>query len=83
MTDPDGTHVDKEAATVQFAPTVVKSFEGITAPVKIVGASDDHDAVRRAESAARERFGDELSARAGRSRTTWTSPIPTPTRAEP
>jgi Cof subfamily protein (haloacid dehalogenase superfamily) len=61
--DPGGSHVQHEAQTVQFAPTVVESFEGIEDDVvKIVGVSDDHDAVQRASEAARERFGDEVSA---------------------
>jgi Cof subfamily protein (haloacid dehalogenase superfamily) len=61
--DPDGAHVDREAATVQFAPTVVADFDGLTEGVaKIVGVSDDHDAVAAAAAAARERFGDHVSA---------------------
>ena len=52
--DLDGPHVAREAFTVQFEPTVVQSFDGITEGVaKIVGVSDDHDlvAVRRERSA--------------------------------
>jgi Cof subfamily protein (haloacid dehalogenase superfamily) len=61
--DPDGSHVDREARTVQFGPAVVESFEGIEGDVvKIVGVSDDHDLVQRASQAARERFGEEVSA---------------------
>jgi Cof subfamily protein (haloacid dehalogenase superfamily) len=58
-----GPHVDHESSTVQFAPTLIESFEGIVEDVvKIVGVSDDHDAVARASDAAREQFGDHVSA---------------------
>ena len=61
--DPDGPHVAREQQTVQFPPTVVESFAGIDGGVaKIVGISDDYDAVARASAAARERFGDHVSA---------------------
>jgi Cof subfamily protein (haloacid dehalogenase superfamily) len=61
--DPDGAHVAREAATVQFAPTVVDSFAGLDGGVaKIVGVSDDHAAVERASQAASERFGEHVSA---------------------
>jgi Cof subfamily protein (haloacid dehalogenase superfamily) len=60
---PDGPHVDREAWTVRFAPTVVDSFDGIVdGVVKICGVSDDHDLVARVEAEARERFGDHVSA---------------------
>jgi Cof subfamily protein (haloacid dehalogenase superfamily) len=61
--DPRGTHVDHESQTVGFAPSVLESFAGIGAGVvKIVGTSDDFDAVERASRAAQERFGSEVSA---------------------
>ncbi|HUN79774.1 MAG TPA: Cof-type HAD-IIB family hydrolase [Solirubrobacteraceae bacterium] len=61
--DARGPHVDREAATVQFSPTVADSFAGIREDVaKLVGVSDDHDAVQRASVAADERFGDTVSA---------------------
>jgi Cof subfamily protein (haloacid dehalogenase superfamily) len=61
--DPDGPHVDREAATVQFAPTVRADYDGLSEDVaKIVGVSDDHDAVAQAVTAAQERFGDHVSA---------------------
>jgi Cof subfamily protein (haloacid dehalogenase superfamily) len=61
--DLDGAHVEREAATVQFRPTVVPSFDGIAeGVVKILGVGDDHDAVAAASAAARERFGDHVSA---------------------
>ncbi len=61
--DVDGPHVDREAATVQFAPTLRADYEGLVEGIaKIVGVSDDHDAVARAATAAQERFGDHVSA---------------------
>jgi Cof subfamily protein (haloacid dehalogenase superfamily) len=61
--DPRGPHVDREAWTVKFAPTITASFEQLTDDVaKIVGVSDDHDAVARASAAAHDRFGDHVSA---------------------
>ncbi len=61
--DPRGPHVEREAATVQFAPTPRASYDGLGGGVaKIVGVSDDHDAVARAAAAAHDRFGDTVSA---------------------
>ena len=61
--DPDGPHVAREAHTVQFAPKVVESFDGATTGVaKIVGVSDDHDAVAAAGAAAHDEFGEHVSA---------------------
>jgi Cof subfamily protein (haloacid dehalogenase superfamily) len=58
-----GPRVEHETHTVQFAPTLVESFDGLSEGVaKIVGVSDDHDAVARAAAAAAERFGGRLSA---------------------
>ncbi len=60
--DPDGPHVDREATTVRFDPTVVESYDGMKDVAKLVGVSDDHDSVARASNAARDRFGDHVSA---------------------
>jgi Cof subfamily protein (haloacid dehalogenase superfamily) len=61
--DPHGPHVDRETWTVKFAPTITASFDQLTDDVaKIVGVSDDHDAVARASAAAHDRFGDHISA---------------------
>jgi len=61
--DPRGPHVDQEARTVRFAPTVVDGYDGIRDDVaKIVGVSDDHDLVESVGGDAQERFGDEVSA---------------------
>jgi Cof subfamily protein (haloacid dehalogenase superfamily) len=63
LRDPHAAHVAKEADTVRFAPTVVADFAGITDSIaKIVGISDDLDAVARAETDARKRFGEHVSA---------------------
>jgi Cof subfamily protein (haloacid dehalogenase superfamily) len=61
--DAHAAHVAKEADTVRFAPTVVKSFDGLTDSIaKIVGVSDDLESVAKAEADARKRFGDRVSA---------------------
>ena len=61
--DTRAPHVDKEAATVRFAPVHVESFDGMTEGiVKIVGVSDDHKRVATAETAARSELGDRISA---------------------
>jgi Cof subfamily protein (haloacid dehalogenase superfamily) len=60
--DPKAPHVDREARTVRFEPTVVESFDGVKDVAKIVGVSDDHDLVAAATDAARKRFGDHVSA---------------------
>ena len=63
--DRKGPHVDREAWTVKFEPKVMTSMEGLTGDVaKIVGVSDDHDAVSRASAAAHERFGSHVTAAA-------------------
>jgi Cof subfamily protein (haloacid dehalogenase superfamily) len=60
--DPSRPHVDREAWTVRFDPTVVESYAGMRDVAKIVGVSDDLDAVAAAADAAREEFGDHVSA---------------------
>jgi Cof subfamily protein (haloacid dehalogenase superfamily) len=63
--DLKGPHVDREAWTVKFQPTVVSSFEGLSNDVaKIVGVSDDHDAVSNATAAAHDQFGHHVTAAA-------------------
>jgi hypothetical protein len=55
-------HVDREARTVAFAPTVAENYDKLTDGVaKLVGVSDDSRAIAAATSAAHERFGDHLS----------------------
>ena len=61
--DPGGPHVDRESRTVKFQPKVMTSIEDLTSNVaKIVGVSDDHDAVSKASEAAHDRFGDHVTA---------------------
>ncbi len=63
LRDEHAAHVEKEADTVRFAPSVVESFDGITQGIaKIVGVSDDLERVAKAEADTRERFGDHVSA---------------------
>ena len=59
--DRHGPHVDREEWTVKFPPTVVPDFKGLTNDVaKLVGVSDDLDAVQRCEAAVREQFGENI-----------------------
>ena len=61
--DPDGSHVAREASTVRFKPKVMASLDGLTSDVaKLVGVSDDLNAVARATSAAHDPFGDHVTA---------------------
>jgi Cof subfamily protein (haloacid dehalogenase superfamily) len=61
--DPKGAHVARETATVKFEPKVMASLDGLTSDVtKLVGVSDDLDAVARASTAAHDRFGDHVAA---------------------
>jgi len=61
--DAKGPHVDREAWTVKFEPKVMNDLDGLTDQVaKIVGVSDDHDAVTNASIAAHEQFGDHVTA---------------------
>jgi Cof subfamily protein (haloacid dehalogenase superfamily) len=63
--DPAGPHVAREAWTVKFQPKVLSHIGGMADNVaKIVGVSDDHDAVSSAWSAALDRFGDHVTAAA-------------------
>ena len=61
--DPKGAHVARETATVRFEPKVMGGFDGLTSDVaKLVGVSDDLDAVARASAAAHDKFGDQVAA---------------------
>jgi Cof subfamily protein (haloacid dehalogenase superfamily) len=52
-----GAHVDREEWTVKFPPTVVPDFNGLTSDVaKLVGVSDDLEAVCKCEAVIREQF---------------------------
>jgi len=61
--DLNGPHVAREAWTVKFEPTLMDGIDGLTHDVaKMVGVSDDHDAVTRAATATHDRFGDHVTA---------------------
>jgi Cof subfamily protein (haloacid dehalogenase superfamily) len=60
----DGPHVDREAWTVKFQPKIMKDgVNGLTGSVaKLVGVSDDHDAVDKATTAVHDKFGEHVTA---------------------
>ncbi len=61
-----GAHVDREEWTVKFPPTVVDSYEGKTDDVaKIVGVSDDLDAVAKCEKAVQDAFKNGVGTKKG------------------
>lgn len=63
--DPEGPHVAREAWTVQFEPKPLGQLEDhATSATKLVGVSDDHEAVAAATRAVHDRFGDHLTAAA-------------------
>ncbi len=58
-----GPHVDREEWTVKFPPTVVSTYEGLLdRVVKIVGVSDDHQAIARCGTEVQQRVGHLVSA---------------------
>ena len=61
--DPAAPHVEREAWTVKFSPTVVDDFaDALRRAAKIVGVSDDHELVRRCESDLTDALGTSASA---------------------
>jgi Cof subfamily protein (haloacid dehalogenase superfamily) len=61
--DVNAPHVAREQWTVKFAPVVVPGFEGLLENVaKVVGVSDDLEAVQRCEKDTQEACGDQASA---------------------
>jgi Cof subfamily protein (haloacid dehalogenase superfamily) len=59
--DPHAPHVDREQWTVKFAPTVVHDFTGLMDNVaKIVGVSDDLQAVAKCEEAVQKQFSGQI-----------------------
>lgn len=58
-------HVDREEWTVKFPPTVVSSFNDLfDNVVKIVGVSDDLDAVAKCETAVQQAFSQQVHCQA-------------------
>src|SRR5277367_391624 len=63
ITKANAPHVDREAWTVKFQPTVVADFtDDLGDAAKIVGVSDDLDKVRRCETDAQAAFGERATA---------------------
>jgi Cof subfamily protein (haloacid dehalogenase superfamily) len=63
VTSRHGPHVAREEWTVGFPPTVVSTYEGsLNRVVKIVGVSDDDQAIARCVTEVQERFGQLVSA---------------------
>jgi Cof subfamily protein (haloacid dehalogenase superfamily) len=61
--DVKAPHVDREEWTVKFAPVVTKDLESLVDRVaKVVGVSDDLDAVQRCEKDVQEACGATVSA---------------------
>jgi Cof subfamily protein (haloacid dehalogenase superfamily) len=61
--DTKGPHVDREAWTVGFKPEVTSDYSAyIGQTAKIVGVSDDHDAVAACEKVVQEELGHQVSA---------------------
>lgn len=61
--DPNAAHVAREQWTVEFPPTVVKTFAGLLGRgVKIVGVSDDLDRVAKCERDVQQAGGTHISA---------------------
>src|ERR1700678_4478189 len=61
--DPKAPHVAREAWTVKFDPTVTDDLASVShGAAKVVGVSDDFDAVQKGVDAVRERLGDHVSA---------------------
>jgi Cof subfamily protein (haloacid dehalogenase superfamily) len=63
ITKPDAPHVEREAWTVRFRPTVVTDFtDKLTDVAKIVGISDDLAKVQQCEADAHVAFGQRATA---------------------
>ena len=61
--DSNAPHVAREQWTVKFPPTVVSEFSShLESVAKIVGVSDDLDAVARCETDVQKSYGDRVSA---------------------
>jgi Cof subfamily protein (haloacid dehalogenase superfamily) len=63
VTTRHGRHVDQEEWTVKFPPTVVPTYDGLLdRVVKIVGVSDDDEAMARCVTEMQQQFGQRVSA---------------------
>ena len=63
VVDPNAPHVEREAWTVKFDAKVMEGLAGLTEGVaKLVGVSDDHDAMAAATTAVSDQFGDQVTA---------------------
>ena len=63
VTSAHGAHVDREQWTVKFPPVVVPTYDGLLGRVvKIVGVSDDNEAMARCLTEIQQRFGQRVSA---------------------
>jgi Cof subfamily protein (haloacid dehalogenase superfamily) len=61
--DVNAPHVAREQWTVKFAPIVKPTFDGLLENIaKVVGVSDDLDAVQRCEKDVQDACGDQASA---------------------
>src|SRR6266478_2526851 len=61
--DPKGPHVDRESKTVGFGPEIASDYSVYLAQAaKIVGVSDDLQAVAKCEQKVREELSDHVSA---------------------
>jgi Cof subfamily protein (haloacid dehalogenase superfamily) len=62
VTDPDAPHVDREARTVEFQPTVVDELPTGSGVVKIVGVSDDPERIDRGTADVSAVYGGRVAA---------------------
>ncbi len=61
--DPDRPRVDRESHTLQFEPTVIHDFDALGPGVaKLVGVSEDLDAVATAQRSITDELGEHVSA---------------------
>jgi Cof subfamily protein (haloacid dehalogenase superfamily) len=61
--DPKGPHVDRESRTVGFGPEITSNYSPyIGQTAKIVGVSNDHEAVAACEKVVQEELGHQVSA---------------------
>ena len=79
-----GAHVDREEWTVKFPPTVVSSYDDkMDGVAKIVGVSDDLDAVAKCEKAVREGVRTSRRARSTPTRSRDSHPAVSAARSQP